>query len=146
MRNQFLHGLIVLSVVVTFPDEARAHAGTSDEALRILRDCHRADRYFILFRVELFSLVLGKIPDANPTRLVAEVDLALVRVQDCRINHYALVVKIAHEASSFKVKYLECAILAGREEPLVVTLEFKRCDVTSVPLEQTFLVDGLPSA
>ena len=64
-------------------------------------------------------------------------------MQLCCVDHHSIVVKVAHEPTSFEVEDLESAIFACCEEPLVISLEVKGSDIASMALKETFLVDGL---
>jgi hypothetical protein len=55
--------------------------------------------------------------------LISEYNLDLVRVQHSTVDHDAVVVEIPHEPCGLEVEYLEGAVLAGSEEPLVVLLK-----------------------
>jgi len=145
MGNQLLHGFVIFSILRP-PDKACALAGPSYESLCVFRNRHSANRHFIIFRVELSSVVLSEVPDANPAALIPEDDLSLVGVQHCSVDHHTVVIEIPHEAHGFEVKHLQGTVLTRCEEPLVVFLELKRCDVARMSLEKSFLVDDLARA
>lgn len=70
----------------------------------------------------------------------------MVGVEHRRVNHNSVVVEVAHEAHGLEVKDFQGAVFTRGEEPLVVLLELKSCDVASVPLKKSLLVDNLTGA
>jgi hypothetical protein len=53
-------------------------------------------------------------------------------VQYSAIDHYSAIIEISHKACGLEVKNLERAIFTSCKKPLVVLLEPKSSDVTSV--------------
>ena len=61
-------------------------------------------------------------------------------MQHSAIHHDSAIIEISHEASRLEVENLECAILTGSKEPLVILLEPKSSDVSSVSLIRNFVL------
>ena len=140
MSYQFLHRLVVLAIL-RLPNVARAIARSGYQPLLIFRDSDCAYRYFVVLRVELPRFVLREVPNAHPSTLIAEVDFALVWVQDSRVDHNAIVVEISHKATRLEVEHFQGAILARCEKPLVVLLELYGSDIARVALLLASQVD-----
>ena len=128
MGYQLLHGLIVLPIV-TLPDKAGALARACYKAFGIFGDRNGAYGHFIIFSIELSDAILGQVPDPHSSIGVAKINVALVRMQHCTIDHDTTIVEIAHEPYCFEVENLESAILARSEEPFVVFLEFQGSNI-----------------
>lgn len=54
-----------------------------------------------------------------------------------------MIVKVAHEATSFEIEYFERAVFTSSEKPPIIPLEVKSRDICRMSLEKPLLVQGL---
>ena len=109
---------------LALPEAEHTGRVAHDQHAGVVGNLQRRDAHHRLVHLpELTHLLHLKVPDLDLSRLVAEDDLNLVRMQHGAVNHHAVVVALPLVARRVEIKDLDCAVLARDKEPLVLALE-----------------------